>query len=405
MRVRFWTLAALLLIVGATTFGCSDRNSISEADTGPCIPNCAVGECGQDGCGGYCEPCGIPMFLEAPCAGTGILSTFCEEETRRCRPVEAACAEGWCLVPAGSFILGPKGGFRMDADPHYPSPRPVYEQPAVLTRSFWISQTEVTQRQWLDVMETDQNPSPFAACGLDCPVSGITLFDMLEFSNRLSQKNGLEPCYQLVGCIVWGTTDGLECEKALFAGPDCEGYRLPTEAELELAIGAAADSLRGDTNFWVSCPEVEWDNRAWYMMNSEVDYPGCVMVYFSADPGDPSSTEIMRCLGPHPVGRKNANRLGLYDGLGNVSEVTGTVELTWDDPTSRDDERHKLVDPGFHDVLLGTAGGVESLAVVAKGGGFRSEHLSYARTDRFTYMHNGVSQRGAGFRLVRTARD
>jgi formylglycine-generating enzyme required for sulfatase activity len=285
----------------------------------------------------------------------------------------------------------------------------VYEQPAVLTRSFWISQTEVTQAQWLDVMETDQNPSPFAACGLDCPVSGITLFGILEFANRLSKKNDLMPCYQFEGCTAGGTADGLECEKAVFVGPDCTGYRLPSEAELELAIGAAADSVAGEWDFWVSCPDLLPDDCAWYMMNSEVDYPGCMMIDVTNYAVGLNPVEDMRCLGPHPVGLKNANRLGLHDGLGNVREVTGTLVLHWDDPEFRDDERHQLVDPGFHRTLWWPAGGFESLVVVAKGGAFDSRYIvSHATHDivgRFMYAASGGSKLGGGFRLVRTAKD
>jgi len=247
-------------------------------------------------------------------------------------------------------------------------------------------------------METDQHPSPFAACGLDCPVSGITLFDMMEFANRMSKKNGLTPCYELEGCTAEGTADGLSCEKALFVGPDCTGYRLPSEAELELAIGAAADS-NGEADV-VGCSVV-----GWCMGNSEVEYPGCVMVDVADYADGHGAQEDMRCLGPHPVGLKNANRLGLLDEAGNMSEATGTVERTWEDSSFRDDERHRLVDPGFHNVLWGSDGGDASHLVVLKGGSYRSKYVSHAWTHGFMYVRNGVSQRGGGFRLVRTVKE
>jgi formylglycine-generating enzyme required for sulfatase activity len=116
-------------------------------------------------------------------------------------------------------------------------------------------------------------------------------------------------------------TKNYRCESVDFVGLDCPGYRLPTEAEWEVAVRAGTETalysggltLKGEYH----APEL--DGIAWYGGNSGVDYPG----------GDPCSHwsekqfAALRC-GTHPVARKGANAWGLHDMLGNVAE------LTWD---------------------------------------------------------------------------
>ncbi len=232
----------------------------------PCQRKCEAYKCGQDGCGGYCIPCntGIPespygcdqhwtlcdeanrtcVRKEVICGPCGSGSTTCQRQTRFCPDGSTAslvdCANGWCRIGAYSFVAGvPEPG--QSNDP-YESLDIYIRHPVVLTRAFEIMQTEVTQASWLDVMGTNVNPSIYAACGLECPVSGVTFFDTLAYANRLSQRAGYLPCYTLEGCSEAPDGHKLECARALFAGPDCTGYRLPSEAEFELAAGAGSTS-------------------------------------------------------------------------------------------------------------------------------------------------------------------
>ena len=75
-----------------------------------------------------------------------------------------------------------------------------------------ISPTEVTQREWTEVM--GNNPSAYK--GDERPVENVSWWEAIRYANLRSVREGLDPCYDL--------TTG-ECDLTK------NGYRLPTDAE------------------------------------------------------------------------------------------------------------------------------------------------------------------------------
>jgi formylglycine-generating enzyme required for sulfatase activity len=147
-------------------------------------------------------------------------------------------------------------------------------------------------------------------------VERVNWFDAAEFANRLSKKEEVEQCYLLGGCT--GTLgQDFTCDSAEFKGLACEGYRLPTETEWEVAARAGTRTaiytgklmLRGANHG----PEL--DAIAWYGGNSGVEYAGGV----ECSGWSEKQYDAQSC-GTHAVGTKQANPWQLYDVLGNVWE-------------------------------------------------------------------------------------
>ena len=186
-------------------------------------------------------------------------------------------------APAGEFLMGSSAGEegRDQAEVRHP---------VVLSRGFWILETEVTQEMYAAVTKT--NPSEFK--GDNLPVDSVSWFDANAF------------------CAEWAKAARL---------PSSIAARLPSEAEWEYACRAGTKTalpngrdikILGDRN----APAL--DGIAWYGGNSSVGYIDKGRgVDTSSWPGKqyPGGK-----AGTHPVRSKAANNWGLYDMLGNVWE-------------------------------------------------------------------------------------
>jgi len=135
----------------------------------------------------------------------------------------------------------------------------------ILSRGFWIGKFEVTQKEYLSVMNT--NPSVFPG-DLNRPVTSVSWEDATNYCWRLTQREFS------AGRISAGCN-----------------YRLPTEAEWECAIRAGTTTRfsYGDDPTYSSIGD-----HAWFASNGS--------------------------LMPHPVGQKLPNPWGLYDMEGNAVE-------------------------------------------------------------------------------------
>ncbi|GIP09121.1 SUMF1/EgtB/PvdO family nonheme iron enzyme [Paenibacillus macerans] len=174
----------------------------------------------------------------------------------------------------------------------------------VILSDFYIGKYEVTQKEWVEVMGS--NPSQFI--GDNMPVEMVSWYDAVEYCNKRSIKEGLEPYYNIdknkKDPNNLSDYDHIKWTITINAGAN--GYRLPTEAEWEYAAGGGQMSksytYSGSNNA---------DEAAWNWRNAGDQY-------LSGDWNWPiiennnSKTKA--------VGGKKPNELGLYDMSGNVRE-------------------------------------------------------------------------------------
>lgn len=159
------------------------------------------------------------------------------------------------------------------------------ESDGTVKGDFYIGKYEVTQSQFEEIME--YNPSSFH--DPDKPVESLTWYEAALFCNRLSEKEGLNPCY------------GFWKDDFIF-DPEMNGYRLADSTEWAFAAKGGKKSRK--------------------FIHSGSDDLSQVAVFYDVGYGkkDP---------GPEKVGTKKANELGIYDMSGNVSEfVEGYGNLT-----------------------------------------------------------------------------
>lgn len=158
---------------------------------------------------------------------------------------------GFVWIQSGGFVMG---------SPNSEVPREADEAQftVTLTKGFWLSDHEVTQKEYLAVMGS--NPA-FHVGDLDRPVEQVSWWDAISYCQRLTERE------RIAGRITLQQV-----------------YRLPTEAEWEYAARAGTTGARYD----------DLDSIAWWSGNS----------------GNQT----------RPVRLKTPNPWGLYDMIGNVWE-------------------------------------------------------------------------------------
>jgi formylglycine-generating enzyme required for sulfatase activity len=165
-------------------------------------------------------------------------------------------------IPAGEFTMGTEdfeqliGELEPDKVANARKETPAHK--VIISRSFYLSTTEVTQKMWLDLMNDRPGKEKRwqRADWADLPVSRVSWESVKEFIDELNSSQ----------------------DRFLF--------RLPTEAEWEYAARAGTRGLR-------PFPYAQMGDHAWYRGNGDK---------------------------PMPVASRQPNAWGLFDMLGNVWE-------------------------------------------------------------------------------------
>jgi formylglycine-generating enzyme required for sulfatase activity len=246
-------------------------------------------------------PTNAPPFIDSSIDASNIADIQKQWSVYLGTPVEFTNSIGmqFILIPPGEFLMGARQSDIDLALPEFDKNDPHWmtcvqsampQHKVRITKPFYLSRTEVTQKHYQQVVGI--NPSYYSKSGKepvyvqqvssmdtsDHPVEGICWFDCLAFCNRLSDMESRRISYE--------QKNHASIKKPNLREP---GYRLPTEAQWEMACRAGTSS-----RYWTGEDPLESKTAGWH---------GKVHASRS-----------------HRVGEKIANPLGLYDMNDNVWE-------------------------------------------------------------------------------------
>ncbi|MCK9309673.1 MAG: SUMF1/EgtB/PvdO family nonheme iron enzyme [Candidatus Cloacimonetes bacterium] len=219
--------------------------------------------------------------------------------------------------------------------------------------SFYMDKHEVTQADYIDVMHS--TPLIIWQAKGNYPVYYVSWQEAIEYCNRRSALEGLDPCYG------WQDTSDREEDPNYHDFVSCywaaNGYRLPTEMEWMFAAQGGTLSQGYE---YSGADSINYNSVLWYDLNSG----------FSV----------------HPVAQKLPNELGIFDMSGNL------WEWCWD-----------LFAPYPEEAQTNPHGVWSGTNCVIRGGSYSSPLETCAVSFRSSAEPNNNQSASIGFRCVRRA--
>ena len=236
--------------------------------------------------------------------------------------------------------------------------------PVTLTRPFFIGVHEVTNREFAQFKAhhdsgADVHPSLAAD---NNPVANVSWSEAVQYCNWLSRQEGRTPAYKE------------EFGEWVVVFPIPDGYRLPTEAEWELAMRYAGRPQPMRFPWGEKWPPPKDSGN--FADRSAIELVPTILPAF--DDAYASTA---------PVGSFTANALGIYDAAGNVAEWVNDFYTV---PT-----------PGITTPVVDPVGPDRGTSRVIRGSGWRHAGVTELR---LSFRDYGTEPRAdVGFRIARFA--